>query len=178
MPKIITKKFTIYDLEDLKSDDELCDKIYQKFWLDNPDNINGWVDDNLDSFKKFADTLHMGFDCSLSNGECPERSCYVKLTPDYSLVNKDYKELLKDYKGNGYYLCFDLKIFTLNLLDKNEYQVLYEKSIDGFVEKIQNKMFKLWFKDNEYYYCKESFLDYVDANNYKFDEDGNFIINI
>ena len=173
MPKIITEKFTIYDLEDLKKDDELCEKIYKKFWLDNPDNINGWADDNLDSFKKFADTLHMGFDCSLSNGECPERSCYVKLTPDYSLVNKDYKKLLKDYKGNGYYLCFDLKIFTLNLLNKNEYQVLYEKSIDGFVEKIQNKMFKLWFKDNEYYYCKESFLDYVDANNYKFDEDGN-----
>ena len=60
MSEIITKEYTVYDYKDLKSDDELCDKIYQKFWLDNPDNINPWVDDNLDSFKTFADTLHRG----------------------------------------------------------------------------------------------------------------------
>ena len=104
MSKTITKEYTVYDFEDLKQDDELCDKIYQKFWIDNSDNINPWADENLDSFKLFADTLNMKFDYSLSNGEYQDRGCYIKLTPDYYFDNKDYKELLKDYTGNGYWL--------------------------------------------------------------------------
>lgn len=173
MSEVITKEYVVYGLEDLKKNDDLCNDIYQEFWLDNPDNINPWSDENLDSFKTFADTLHMGFDYSLSNGECPERSCYVKLTPDYSLDNKDYKDLLKEYKGNDYCFCDDLKTFTLKLLDKKEYKVLCEWSVNDFVLEIQNKMFEMWFKDNEDYFSKQSFLDYVEANNYKFDEDGN-----
>ena len=62
--KTITKEYTVYDYSDLKKDDELCDRIYQKFWLDNQDHINHWADENLNSFKKFAETLNMGFDYS------------------------------------------------------------------------------------------------------------------
>jgi hypothetical protein len=172
MPKTITKEYVVYDLEDLKKDNELCDRIYQKFWIDSPDNINGWSDENIDSFKKFAETLNMSLDFSLSNAEYQDRGCYVKLIPDYRLDNKDYKEMLKDYKGNGYCFCDDLKTFTLKLLDKKEYKVLCEWATNDFVLEIQNKMFQLWFTDNEYYFSKQSFLEMVECNEYEFLENG------
>lgn len=171
--KTITKEYTVYDFNDLKKDDELCDKIYQKFWIDNADNINFWADENLDSLKLFANTLNMKFDCSLSNAEYQDRGCYIKLTVDYYLDNKDYKELLKDYTGNEHYFCEQLKAFTLKLLDKKEYKVLCEWSTNDFVEKIQNKMFEMWFRDNQNYFSKESFLNYVESNGYEFDENSN-----
>ena len=171
--KTITQEYTVYDFNDLKQDDELCDKIYQKFWIDSEDNINTWADENLDSFKLFANTLNMKFNYSLSNGEYQDRGCYIKLTPDYYLDNKDYKELLKDYTGNGYCFCDELQVFTLKLLDKKEYKVLCEWSTNDFVLEIQNKMFDLWFKDNQYYFSKESFLDHVESNEWQFDADGN-----
>ena len=171
--KLVTKEYKVYDFNDLKQDDELCDKIYQKFWIDSEDNINTWADENLDSFKLFANTLNMKFDYSLSNGEYQDRGCYIKLTPDYYLDNKDYKELLKDYTGNGYCFCDELQVFTLKLLDKKEYKVLCEWSTNDFVLEIQNKMFDLWFKDNQYYLSKESFLDHVESNEWQFDADGN-----
>ena len=40
MSKVITKEYTVYDYSDLQKDDELCDRIYQKSWLENPNNIN------------------------------------------------------------------------------------------------------------------------------------------
>ena len=171
--KTITQEYTVYDFNDLKQDDELCDKIYQKFWIDSEDNINTWADENLDSFKLFANTLNMKFDYSLSNGEYQDRGCYIKLTPDYYLDNKDYKELLKDYTGNGYCFCDELQVFTLKLLDKKEYKVLCEWSTNDFVLEIQNKMFDLWFKDNQHYFSKELFLDHVESNEWQFDADGN-----
>ena len=183
MSKVITKEYTVYDYSDLQKDDELCDRIYQKSWLENPNNINTWSDENLDSFGLFANTLNMGFDYSLSNGEYETRQCFIKLIPDYDLSNKDYKELLKDYTGNGYCFCDDLANFTNTLLDKKEYKVLGESqryksiiiSTDDFVSEIQNKMFELWFEDNQDYFSKQSFLDHVESNGYEFDEDGNFI---
>jgi hypothetical protein len=171
--KTITKEYTVYDLEDLKQDDELCDKIYQKFWIDNGDNINFWADENLDSIKLFAHTLNMKIDYSLSNADYPDRGCFIKLTPDYYLDNKDYKELLKHYWGYEHYFCEQLKAFTLKLLDKKEYKVLCEWSTNDFALEIQNKMFDLWFKDNQYYFSKESFLNNVEANEWQFDADGN-----
>lgn len=175
MSKVITKEYTVYDYSDLKKDDELCDRIYQKFWLDNQDHINPWADENLNSFKKFAETLNMGIDYELSNGEYETRQCFIKLVPDYDLSNKDYKELLKDYTGNGYCFCDDLKTFTLKLLDKKEYNVLCEWSASDLALEIRNKMFELWFRDNKDYFSKQSFLDHVESNGYEFDEDGNFI---
>tara|TARA_A100000171_G_scaffold44659_1_gene47672 strand:- start:4871 stop:5389 length:519 start_codon:yes stop_codon:yes gene_type:complete len=167
------KEYTVYDFEDLKQDDELCDRIYQKFWLENSNNINPWSDENLDSFKLFAETLNMKFDCSLSNAEYPDRGCYIKLIPNYHLDNKDYKEILQDYKGNGYCFCDDLKTFTNKLLDKKEYKVLCEWSTNDFVLDIQNKMFEMWFADNQEYFSKEMFLNHVESNEYEFDENGN-----
>ena len=37
---------------------------------------------------------------------------------------------------------------------------------------IQNKMFQLWFTDNEYYFSKQSFLEMVECNEYEFLETG------
>ena len=173
--KTIVKALTIYDYEDLKKDDELCNDIYQEFWLDNPNNINPWSDENLDSFKKFAETLNMTFDCSLSIDEYPDRSCYIKLKPDYYLNNKNYKELLKDYEGNGLFFCDVLKKFTLDLLNNKQYEVLCEWTANDLVLEIQNKMFDLWFQDNQYYFSKENFLEMVEANDYEFDQDGNLV---
>tara|TARA_R100000655_G_scaffold67989_3_gene106233 strand:- start:94 stop:624 length:531 start_codon:yes stop_codon:yes gene_type:complete len=175
--KTIIKELTIYDYEDLKKDNELCNDIYQEFWLDDPNNINPYSDENLDSFKEFANTLYMTFDYSLSYAEYPDRSCYIKLKPDpyYDLSNKDYKELLKDYEGNGFFFCDDLKTFTLDLLNNKQYEVLCEWTSNNLASEIQNKMFDLWFQDNQYYFSKESFLNSVEANNYKFDKDGNLV---
>jgi len=171
--KTLTKEYTVYDLKDLMQDDKLCDRIYQKFWLDNQDHINTWADENINSFKKFAETLNMDFDYSLSNDEYQTRQCYIKLSPSYYLDNKDYKEILKNYEGNGYCFCLDLADFTNNLLNQKEYKVLCEWSTNNFVLEIQNRMFELWFEDNQYYFSKESFLDHVESNGYEFDEDGN-----
>ena len=173
--KTIIKELTIYDYEDLKKDDELCNDIYQEFWLDDPNNINPWSDENLNSFKKFAETLNMTFDYSLSNSENPDRSCYIKLKPDYYLSNKDYKELLKDYEGNGLFFCDVLKTFTLDLLNNKQYDVLCEWTANDLALEIQNKMFDLWFQDNQYHFSKESFLNSVEANGYEFDQDGNLV---
>ena len=52
--KTIIKEYTVYDIDDLKKDDDLCNDIYQKFWLDDPNNINPWADENIDSFENFA----------------------------------------------------------------------------------------------------------------------------
>ena len=175
MPRTITKEYTVYDYKDLKSNDELSDEIYQKFWLENPDNINPWADENLESFKKFADTLNMEFDCALSYGEYPDRGCYIKLDTSYyenKSSNKNpisiYK-LIKDYKGNGYHLCDALKTYTEKLVDEWHKDL----TVNDFAEAIQNKMFELWFRDNQHYFSKESFLENVEANSYTFDQDGN-----
>ena len=175
MSKVITREYTIYDYSDLKKDDELCDRIYQKFWLENPNNINPWADENINSFKKFAETLNMDFDYSLSNDEYQTRQCFIKLVPDYYLDNKEYKEILKDYTGNGYCFCEDLANFTNTLLDKQKYKVLCEWSASDFALEIRNRMFELWFEDNKDYFSKQSFLDHVESNGYEFDEDGNFV---
>jgi len=173
--KTITKEYTVYDLEDLKQDDELCDKIYQKFWIDNSSNINPWADENINSFKLFADTLNMGINYSLSNGEYSDRSCYIKLdTCNYHDIrpNKIAEHiflLLKDYTGNGYCFCADLKDYADKLI--SEWHKDY--SIDDFAQDIQNFMFQMWFADNQDYFSKESFLNYVESNEYEFDENGN-----
>ena len=173
--KTITREYTVYDFEDLKQDDELCDKIYQKFWIDNSSNINPWADENINSFKLFADTLNMGINYSLSNGEYSDRSCYIKLdTSDYHYIapNKRAEHislLLKDYTGYGYCFCIDLKAYADKLRD--EWHKDY--SIDDFAQDIQNFMFQMWFADNQDYFSKESFLNYVESNEYKFDENGN-----
>jgi len=172
MSKTITQEIEVFGYEDLKTNDEICETIYQKFWLDNPDNINTWADENLDSFKKFAETLNMKFECSLSNAEYPDRGCYIKLIPNYHLDNKHYKEILQDYKGNGYCFCDDLKTFTNKLLDKKEYKVLCEWSTNDFVLEIRNRMFDLWFQDNKDYFSKESFLSDVESNDWEFTIDG------
>ena len=172
MSKTITQTIEVFRYEDLETNNELCGSIHRKFWLDNPNNINTWADENLDSFKKFAETLNMKFDCSLSNAEYPDRGCYIKLTPNYHLDNKDYKEILQDYEGNGYCFCDDLKTFTNKLLDKKEYKVLCEWSTNDFVLEIQNRMFDLWFQDNKDYFSKESFLSYVESNDWEFTIDG------
>jgi hypothetical protein len=77
--------------------------------------------------------------------------------------------LLKDYTGNGYCFCADLKAYADKLI--SEWHKDY--SIDDFAEDIQNYMFEMWFADNKDYFSKESFMDYVEANGYEFDEDGN-----
>ena len=171
--KTVTEEYKVYGFDDLKKDDELCDKIHQNFWIDNGNNINGWADENIESFKNFADTLNMGFDYSLSNDEYPDRGCYIKLIPTYNQDNKDYKKLLKDYTGTGYCFCDELQAFTLKLLDKKEYKVLCEWSTNDFVLDIQDKMYEMWFRDNQDYFSKESFLSYVESNEYEFNEDGN-----
>ena len=54
MSKVITKEYLVYGFDDLQKNDELCEKIYQKFWLDNPENINPWTDENLHGFKTLS----------------------------------------------------------------------------------------------------------------------------
>tara|TARA_R100000734_G_C3258342_1_gene57772 strand:+ start:119 stop:649 length:531 start_codon:yes stop_codon:yes gene_type:complete len=175
--KTIIKEYTVYDIDDLKRDDDLCNDIYQKFWLDNPNNINPFVDENLDSFKKFAESLNMKFDYSLSNAEYQDRSCYIKLdTYDYHYIApnnraKHISLLLENYQGNGYCFCVDLKGYADKLID--EWHKDY--SIDDFAEDIQNRMFEMWFRDNQDYFSKESFLNHVESNGYEFDENFNLI---
>ena len=173
--RIITKKYKAFNIADLKKDDELCNTIYQKFWLENEYNINPWADENLKSFKTFADCLGFGFDYLLSNAEYADRGCYIKLIPNYDFDNKDYTELLQDYEGNGYYLCDNLSTFTLKLLAKKEYKVLCKDNINDFIEEIQNKMFELWFSDNKNHFSKETFLESVELNDYEFDENNQLI---
>tara|TARA_R100000773_G_C4193455_1_gene98487 strand:+ start:448 stop:960 length:513 start_codon:yes stop_codon:yes gene_type:complete len=169
--KIITKKYKVFDIADLKKDDELCNTIYQKFWLESEDNVNPWADENLKSFKTFADCLGFNFDCSLSYGEYQDRGCYIKLTPNYDLDKKDYREALENYTGNGYCFCDDLKNYADKLI--SEWHKDY--SIDDFAQDIKNKMFKLWFADNKDYFSKETFLECVELNGYEFDENNQLI---
>ena len=168
--KTITKEYTVYDYNDLLQNEEIFDFIYRKFWLDDR-HVNFWADDNLSSFERFAEGLNMQFDCSLSNAEYRGRSCYVQLTPDYELDNKDYKQLLKDYRC-AFNFCGILRTFTLKLLDKKKYKVLCERSTNEFCREIQNKMLDLWFTDNQYYFTKESFLNNVEANDWQFYANG------
>ena len=75
----------------------------------------------------------------------------------------------------GISFCDDLANFTNTLLDKKEYKVLCEWSASDFALEIRNRMFELWFEDNQDYFSKQSFLDHVESNGYEFDEDGNFV---
>jgi len=174
MPKTITKKFTIYDLEDLKKDNVLCDRIYTEFWLDDS-NTNACLDENIRSLETFAKTLYMILNYELSDNLHDIYRDFIVLTPKddfYALENKNYKKLLKNYEGIGYYMCEDLKIFTLKLLDKKEYKVLDESSTKKFKQEIENRMLSMWRLDNHHYYSKENFLEAVEGNDYKFYEDG------
>ena len=174
MPKTITKEYVVYDLEDLKKDDELCDRIYQKFWIDSPDNINSWADENIDSFKKFAEIINMPLDFSLSNAEYPDRGCYIRLdASNYDYVAPSQRQnyiadRIRDYPGNGYCVCEDLRIYADKLLQ--EWHKDY--SIHDFATDIQHRMWELWFQDNQYYFSKDSFLNSVECNEYEFDENG------
>jgi hypothetical protein len=175
--KTIIKKYTVYNFEDLKKDDELCNDIYQEFWLDNPNNINSWADENLDSFKKFAETINMSLDYCLSNAEYPCEGNYIKLDCsdyDYVAPRKRAERIanaIEGYKGNGYCFCEDLRIYAEKLVA--EWHKDY--SITDFCEDMQNRMEELWFKDNRYYFSKENFLEMVETNSYEFDQDGNLV---
>lgn len=172
MVKTVVKEYQVYDYNDLKNNDELFDKCYEN-WLYNPDNINYCSNENIESFKTFAEKLNMKWEYSLSNAEYPDRNCHITLKPDYSLDNNDMQEILKNYKGNGYYICDILKDFTLELLNKGNYKYLCEWNTNNLVLKIQNKMLDLWFKDNQDYFSKENFLQLVECNEYEFYENGN-----
>lgn len=174
MPRTQIIEYIVYNIEDLKKDDELCERIYQNFWIDSPDNINGWADENIDSFKKFAETINMSLDYSLSNAEYPDRGCYIKLDYsgyDYVAPSKRAERIanaIEGYKGNGYCFCEDLRIYAEKLVaDWHK-----DYSITAFCEDMQNRMWELWFEDNRYYFSKESFLWNVEANNYEFYENG------
>ena len=93
MPKTITKKFTIYDLEDLKKDNKLCDRIYTEFWLDDS-NTNACLDENIRSLETFAKTLYMILNYELSDNLHDIYRDFIVLTPKddfYALENKNYK---------------------------------------------------------------------------------------
>jgi hypothetical protein len=175
--RIITKKYKAFNIADIKKDDELCNTIYQKFWLENENNINPLADENLESFKTFADCLGFGFDYSLSNAGYPDRSCYIRLDAsnyDYTAPSKRAEQIAKSiegYKGNGYCICEDLRIYADKLLE--EWHKDY--SIHDFATDIQHKMFELWFADNRDYFSKESFLECVEFNDYEFDENNQLI---
>ena len=175
--KVMTKQYEVYDIEDLKKDDELCNRIYQEFWIDDPHNINYWADQNIDSFKKFAETINMTLDYSLSNSEYPDRGCYIKLdASDYDYIAPSQRQnyianAIEGYKGNGYCFCEDLRIYAEKLVA--EWHKDY--SITDFCEDMQYRMWELWFEDNQYYFSKESFLETVEANGYEFyEDDGDF----
>ena len=173
MVKTVKKEYQVYDYNDLKNNDELFNKCYYN-WLSNPDNINDWSDENIDSFKTFTDQLGMKIDFSLSNAEYPDRSCYIKLdnTNYYYIATNDrvkrISEYIKDYKGNGYYICDNLKTYTDKLI--NQWNKDY--SINDFSKDIENKMFDLWFEDNQNYFSKENFSQLVECNEYEFYENG------
>ena len=175
--KTITKKYTVYDFEDLKKDNELCNDIYQEFWLDDPNNINPWTDENLYSFKEFAETINMSLDYRLSNADYPCRGDYIKLDYsgyDYIAPRKRAERIanaIEGYKGTGYCFCEDLRIYAEKLVA--EWHKDY--SITDFCEDMQNRMEELWFESNRYHFSKENFLEMVEANNYEFDEDGNLV---
>ena len=175
--KTITKKYTVYDFKDLKKDDELCNDIYQEFWLDDPNNINPWSDETIDSFKNFAETINMSLDYCLSNAEYPCRDNYIKLDHsyyDYVSPRKRAESIanaIEGYKGNGYCFCEDLRIYAEKLVA--EWHKDY--SITDFCEDMQNRMEELWFENNRYHFSKENFLEMVEANGYEFDEDGNLV---
>lgn len=171
MVKTVVKEYQVYDYNDLKNNDELFDKCYDN-WLSNPDNINCSSDENINSFTRFAGKLNMKWEYSLSNAEYPDRNCHITLKPDYWLDNNDMKEILKDYKGNGYYICDILKDFTLELLDQEQYKTFYEWNTKKFVLEIENKMLDLWFEDNQDYFSKENFSQLVECNEYEFYENG------
>ena len=164
----------VYNFDDLKKNDELCDKIYHKFWIENPDNINLNADENIYSFKKFAKALKMSIDFSLSNSEHQDKSCYIKLKPNSQMDNTECRNIVTNY-GSSYWICENLKTFTLKLLDQEKYQYLCEWSFNDFVLEIQEKMFDLWFADNRDYYSKEYFLDHIECNQYEFNEDGELV---
>ena len=175
--KVMTKQYEVFDIEDLKKDAELCDRIYQKFWIDDPHNINTWADKNIDSFKDFAVTLNMTFDCSLSNSEYPDRGCYIKLdASNYDYVAPSQRQnyiadRLKNYSSNHEYICENLRIYANKLL--GEWHKGY--SITKFCEDMERRMWHLWFEDNRYYFSKENFLETVEANGYEFyEDDGDF----
>ena len=113
-------------------------------------------------------------DYSLSNAEYPDRGCYIKLDTSnyyYKAPNKRAEHislLLKDYTGNGYCFCVDLKDYADKLI--SEWHKDY--SIDEFAEDIQNRMFEMWFQDNQDYFSKEYFLNDVESNSYEFTIDG------
>ena len=95
--------------------------------------------------------------------------------------NSIYKQTLIPLSPNGSTVIFKNKFyegstnFTLDEmeLNKKEYKVLCEWSTNDFVLDIQNKMFDMWFRDNQDYFSKESFLNHVESNEWEFDENGN-----
>ena len=153
----------------------MCNDIYQEFWLDDPNNINPWAEENINSFKKFAEILNMSLDYCLSNAEYACGGNYIKLDcSDYDYVaprkrTERIANAIEGYKGNGYCFCEDLRIYAEKLVA--EWHKDY--SITDFCEDIQNRMEELWFQDNRYYFSKENFLEMVEANGYEFDQDGN-----
>tara|TARA_R100001082_G_scaffold83160_2_gene49905 strand:+ start:9183 stop:9701 length:519 start_codon:yes stop_codon:yes gene_type:complete len=164
----------IYNYNDLKKNDELCDTVYEKFWIENPDNINWCAEDNIDGFKEFAEVLKMSFDYSLSNSQYQDRSCYIKLEPYSQMDNTEYRNIVTNYNPH-YWIGENLKTFTLKFLNQEKYQYLTEWSLNDFVLEIQEKMFDLWFADNRDYYSKEYFLDHIECNQYEFNENGELI---
>jgi len=171
MSRQVVNKYMVYDLEDLKKDNEMSNKIYEN-WRWHDEGINDWAEDAMEGIKKFAKTLNMRLDYSLSQSEYPDRSDYLKFdTSKYDYVapgdrNRQIANAIKDLEEEEYY--FPLVEHTKKLTKKWH----KDYSIEDFAQDLSDFIWKVWFKNNEEYYSKEHFLDLVEMNGYEFTEDG------
>ena len=174
--KILTKQIKIYEYSDLLKNKNLLEKCHNN-WLQDENNIPYCAEENIDGLKNFLTELNFSLvNYSLSNSEYGDRGDFLQCEFSYYDAFNNNKEILDSItdkiKNYTPILWIDdvLKDFSLKYLEKYNSKTF---DIKDFITELKHQFITNYYKDNQYYYSKESFLETILCNGYEFTEEGN-----
>tara|TARA_R110000751_G_scaffold249746_1_gene349365 strand:+ start:239 stop:769 length:531 start_codon:yes stop_codon:yes gene_type:complete len=175
--KIISKEIKIYEYSDLLKNENLLKKCHNN-WAQNENNIPYVSEENIDGFKNFITELNFSLvNYSLSYSEYGDRADFIDCEFSYydTFNNKEIlysiTDKIKDYNSMFWVDDF-LKEFSLKYLKKYNSKTF---DLKDFVSELKHKFITNYYKDNQYYYSKESFLEMILCNDYEFTEEGKIV---
>lgn len=191
--RTMTKKYIIYDYNDLLIIPELKQKVLEKHW-----NINlDWFDSDDNEYrlqpiieKGFLNpTIYYDLSCSQGSGACFECTDFnfELLLKDYNIKHKKWIiDILENYCDSAinkrhyatFYTHLHTRYFDIFFNDTGEHKRLASliNKIDSYIEGIRqktcNELYENLMAEYEYLTSEEGILETIQANEYEFYEDG------
>lgn len=193
--KIKTIEKEVYSFEDLKTNEELKEKVLQKYYDINVDY--DWYDFIYEDAKTIGDIMGIKIDniyfsgfSSQGDGACfdgyysykknsvKELIAYAPLDKELLRIATGLKDIQKKHfynlsatiKHSGHYYnsgCTEINVQT----DKTDYYDCYE--LEDLLRSFMDWIYTQLDKNYEFYTSEEAILETLEVNEYEFDSKGN-----